>query len=323
MKPLCIIFAAFISLGGNETGTTNMKTNQRIRHIALKSGMLWGVILLFLASIRVCHAQAGYLRDEISGNPIDASAKKIIVLIHGWNPGNVADMYAADPWSSLIYDTKQKLNNTDWKLFTYHWEQGSLGANTGPIYDWSLLSSFDVVGVGNAVAAAIYGDAQGRRLGSLINQATPNLRRIQLIAHSAGAWVARAAATNILQNNPYVTVQITLLDPFIPDVIPMQSTGQSTALMGQLASTPGNDRISLLENYFATDLQTYYPTAQTFAWRSGDVNQQVDWFSINLTDYYDSHGGPIEFFRDTAYQTIVGNPTPGGLYGMGCPFDFS
>ncbi len=277
-----------------------------------------GMLFLLVSSIQLCHAQAGYLRDEISGNPIDASAKKIIVLIHGWNPGNVSDMYATDPWSSLISDTKQKLTGFDWKLFTFHWEQGSLGANTGPIYNWQT-DGFDVEGVGNAVVAAIHADQQGHDLATLLIQSSPNLRRVQLIAHSAGAWVAREAAADILQSNPYVTVQITLLDPFIPDVIPEQSTGLSTSYMSQLASIAGNDRISLLENYYADDLETLTPTEQTFSWRGGDINQEVDWNLI----YYDSHSGPIQFYQDTVYQSIVGNPTPSGLYGLGCPFDYS
>lgn len=277
-------------------------------------------VISFCVSVQICDAQSGYLRDEITGNPIDSTAKKVIIFIHGWNPGNVSDMYATDPWASLISDTKQRLSGFDWKLYTFHWEQGSLlGANTGPIYNWSLSDAFDIAGVGNAVVAAVHADQQGHILASLLNQASPNLRRVQLVAHSAGAWVAREAAADILKNNPYVTVQITLLDPFIPDVIPGQSTGLSDTYMGQLMSVVGNDRISLLENYYADDLETFTPTEQTFSWRSGDINQKVDWNLI----YYDSHGGPIQFFADTVYVSIVGNSAPSGLYGLGCPFDYS
>lgn len=292
-----------------------MKAQQRIWAKALLH--LLGTVLL-LTSSRLCQAQSGYLNNETSANPLNASMKKVIVLIHGWNPNNVSDMYASDPWSSLIYDINQKLTGSDWQLFTFHWEQGSLGANTGPIYNWQT-DGFNVEGVGNAVVAAVHADQQGHYLATLLNQGSPNLRRVQLIAHSAGAWVAREAAADILKSNPYVTVQVTLLDPFIPDVIPEQSTGLNDAYMSQLASVAGNDRISLLENYYADDLETFTPTEQTFSWRSGDINQRVDWGLI----YYDSHGGPIEFYRDTAYQTIIGNPTPPGLYGLGCPFDFS
>jgi uncharacterized repeat protein (TIGR02543 family) len=277
-------------------------------------------IFFLLASIELCKAQSGYLRNESGSNPFDASVKKVIVLIHGWNPDNLSDMYASDPWSSLISDTKQKLTGSDWQLFTFHWEQGSVGANTGPRYTFTIQDGFQ--GVGNSVVAAVHADQQGHNLATLLSQASHNLRRVQLIAHSAGAWVAREAAADILQSNPYVTVQVTLLDPFIPDVIPEQSTGLNDSYMSQLASVTGNDRISLLENYYASDSQTFTPTEQIFTWRSGainDVNQRVDWAII----YYDSHGGPIEFYRDTVYQTIVGNPTPSGLYGLGCPFDYS
>ena len=166
--------------------------------------------------------------------------------------------------------------------------------------------------------AAVHADQQGHNLASLLNQASPNLRRNQLVAHSAGAWAAREAAADILQANPYVTVQVTLLDPFIPDIIPLQSTGLNDSKMTSLASAPGNDRIFLLENYYTEDLATFTPTAQIFSWRGGDINQRVGW-SI----YYVSHSGPIEFYGDTAHQSIAGNPTPPGLYGLGCPFDYS
>ncbi len=277
------------------------------------------MLFILLSSIRLCHAQAGYLRDEITGNPIDSTAKKVIILIHGWNPDNVSDMYAADPWASLISDTKQRLSGFDWKLFTFHWEQGTLGANTGPAYTYTIQDGF--VGVGNSVVAAVHADQQGHDLASLLNQSAPNLRRVQLIAHSAGAWVAREAAADILQSNPYVTVQVTLLDPFIPDVIPEQSTGLNDSYMNQMASVTGNDRISLLENYYADDI-TFLPTQQTFMWRSSDINQRVDW-PVSTPIYYDSHGGPIQFFADTVYVSIAGNSTPSGLYGLGCPFDYS
>lgn len=293
--------------------------NTKLRICGTKLLCLLGTVFL-LASTRLCHAQSGYLRNETGANPLDASMKKVIVLIHGWNPDNVSDMYASDPWSSLVKATKQKLTGSDWQLFTFHWEQGSLGANTGPIYDWQKLG-FDVVGVGNAVAAGVYADAQGHRLATLLNQASPDLRRVQLIASSAGAWVAREAAADLLQSNPYVTVQVTLLDPFIPDVIPLQSTGLNDVKMSQLASVVGNDRISLLENYYADDFQTFAPTEQTFTWRSGtinDINQRVDWGLI----YYKSHGGPIEFYQDTVYQSIAGNPIPSGL-AWPSPLDYS
>jgi hypothetical protein len=39
--------------------------------------------------------------------------------------------------------------------------------------------------------------------------------------------------------------------------------------------------------------------------------------------YYDSHGGPIQFYADTIYQSIPGNSIPSGLYGLGCPFNYS
>src|SRR5437868_5119369 len=116
-----------------------MKTNPQRWSSAWPHHLLTAILFLLLASSWVCKGQPGVLRDATTGLSIDAGAKRIIVLIHGWNSDNVSDMYARDPWSSLIDDIKKKLADTDWRLFTYHWEQGGLGANTGPIYDWNLL----------------------------------------------------------------------------------------------------------------------------------------------------------------------------------------
>src|SRR6266404_6073872 len=106
------------------------------------------IMLLLLVLISNAQAQSGYLRNESNSNPLDSNAKKIIVLIHGWNPDDVSNSYASEPWSSLIDDVNSKIRGSTWQLFTFHWEQETLlGANTGPVYDWELLG-FDLVGVG-------------------------------------------------------------------------------------------------------------------------------------------------------------------------------
>jgi hypothetical protein len=280
------------------------------------------LVLLLLLLLGNAHAQSGYLRNESNSNPLDSNAKKIIVLIHGWNPDDLTDSFAKDPWPSLITNVKQKIKDSDWQLFTFHWEQGALGADTGDIfYDHSIDGWNFTAPVGHAVTAANHALQQGHNLADSLQQACPGLRRVQLIAHSAGAWVARQAAEDILQKNSYVTVQVTLLDPFIPDVIPGQSSGLNDQLMVKLDEVTGNDRISLLENYYSTDVETFSPTWQTFSWRLADINTRISWDDI-INFYYASHSGPIQFYADTVYQSL-GNSTPTGLYGLLCPFDFS
>jgi len=66
------------------------------------------------------------------------------------------------------------------------------------------------------------------------------------IAHSAGSWTARAAMKRLLELNPYVVAQLTLLDPFMPG----GGSELNTALMSGAASLYGNDRMQRLENYY-------------------------------------------------------------------------
>jgi pimeloyl-ACP methyl ester carboxylesterase len=81
----------------------------------------------------------------------------------------------------------------------------------------------------------------------LLHQTAPNLRAVHFVAHSAGAWVAREAATNLLAKNPYVVVQVTLLDPFIPDANLGMATGLSNPAMSAVDEASSGDRIYRLE----------------------------------------------------------------------------
>src|SRR5205823_5161021 len=109
--------------------------------------------------------------------------------------------------------------------------------------------------------------------------------------------------------------------PFIPGSI-VSGVGLDTPLMSQFAGVTGNDRIHRLENYYSRDLETSIATWQTFAWRVADINQIVSW--DNLIDFfYPSHSGPIQFYGDTVQVTFMNEARPPGLYGLGCPFDYS
>ncbi len=284
-------------------------------------------LCLFMAAPH-CQAQPASLRDEISGQTIDSTATKVIVLIHGWNPENTTDKYSSSnpEWFSLVTALKSKLAGSDWKLITYHWEQQgtispSIGANTGDVWHHLLINDF--FGYGNGTEAAVHAEQQGASLSSLLNSQAPGLRKVHFIAHSAGSWAAREAMRLLLNSNASVVCQMTLLDPFIPDASSLveTTTGLSTSKMSATTGLPGNSRIQRLEDYYAEDTidQCNTPTISTpgaeFTWRASDKNLRVDWGDSGfpgLSLWYDCHSGPVQFYADTV-RFVDFAPAYGGL----------
>jgi uncharacterized repeat protein (TIGR02543 family) len=289
-------------------------------------------LLLVLTSLT---AQAGSLLDAQTSQAITSDTTKCLVLIHGWNPGNQSDMFES---SDTLYYLKNilllRFAGTGWKLATYGWEQE---AATGSVVQ-TAVNDFDSTGPNLAAEHAL---TQGEYLGLRLNTAAPELRQVHFVAHSAGSWAAREAARKLLELNPYVIVQITLLDPYIPGSS-LTAHSQDNDAMVALKSVPGNDRIFRIENYYAKDTWLndfgYFPganlsnldsptvgTHDTFSWRSGiDINQQVDWGVSGSTwhRWYDYHGGPVEFYADNVKATIGGQAVEPGQDGLLCPFNY-
>lgn len=259
-----------------------------------------------------------FVDDLTSQTVVGSDAKQVIVLIHGWDPQGDTDKYeATDEWFYLKNILHVKLAASDWKLVLYHWESD---ANTGYI-GWDQMPL-----VQNAANAADRAILHGDYLGYHLNQIAPDLRQVHLIAHSAGSWAAYRAAQYLLQLNPYLVVQVTLLDPYIPRTSPFPLIPVSSLtldMMNNLAFVSQNDRLYRLENYFAEDTYSvgYQPlgtlgTDNTFSWRGQDINQRVDHGATGvpgLNLWYDSHAGPIEFYGDTVSASILGNSVPIGL----------
>jgi hypothetical protein len=161
------------------------------------------------------------LRDDLTGHEITEGTRNLIICIHGWNPAVLGitpartDKYTQEyEWDWLIFNMRQALpgNSSDpWALLLYHWEAD---ANTGffdPLqlgYYWQLT--------GNAARSAQFAWEHGISLGARLPS---SLRRVHIIAHSAGAWCAYQTASALLAN-PYLIVQVTLLDPYVPDEVP-------------------------------------------------------------------------------------------------------
>ncbi|MSU64254.1 MAG: hypothetical protein EXS31_18000 [Pedosphaera sp.] len=297
---------------------------------------------LLVALPLIAHAQLKFpptLTNELDQTQLDASARDVIVLIHGWTGkttipagyNRYQDAGDAPELNYLFNILRQKLGGSAIKLVTYHWE---VDATTGSVWNGALI--VDAAGYGNATEAAVNAQQHGAKLGAKLNQLSPDIRRVHFIAHSAGSWAAREATKTLLALNPYVVIQMTLLDPFIPDANFGMTTGLSTAVMSATDELPGSDRIYRLENYYAED-QTATPicggvlptisTQEVFDWRAGrDINQRVNWGTLPLLPcdlHYFSHSGPIEFYADTVKASIQGEAVPSGLFGSGVPFEFT
>ena len=282
------------------------------------------------------------LTDELTGQPVSSATTKCIVLIHGWNPG--ADAYAANnslEFSALLINLKLKLNGSGWGIIAYHWETD---ASTG--FYGSIIPDVFQFDDTDANQAAANAQLHGNYLAAYLNNHAPNLREVHLIAHSAGSWAARKAAEQLLQLNPYVVVQVTLLDPYIP--CPNGGGDFSDTAMSAAQAFSGNDRLQRLENYYAKDDPVHgwnafpwgnwtWPTLDTqepFSWRSNptpiDINQEIDWGndlvnppyvpivmpippSFFYKQYYDWHSGPIQFYADTVDASISGHTAKSSL----------
>jgi len=281
---------------------------------------LWAMLCILLgAQLTNAQVPSGYLsNDQISGSALGVSDKAAVVLIHGWNPDGYANKFADGDWPQLVNALSSRLNGSGWKLLLYHWEND---ASTGPV----LTEIGDgITGFFNAREAANNAFLNGRHLAELLNGAAPELRKVIFIAHSAGSWAAHRAASKLLDFNPYVVINVALLDPFIPGVDPSIATPLDTSLMGQLDEHSDSARIFRIENYYAIDVETDFDfdygqgggsraTSQAFNWRSRDINHRVDYVStLPAGVYYKSHGGPIRFYADTV-AIAGGASTPAGL----------
>jgi beta propeller repeat protein len=162
----------------------------------------------------------------------------------------------------------------------------------------------------NGTEAAEISHQHGYHLGELIFRKSPGIRKIHFIAHSAGAWAARAAARYLSQasTNP-PEIQITLLDPFIPaELTDGKDTALSKGVMDNLFdSNEGVKSLVIADNYTlietgwdwvpGTNELFNWPEDVSFAvwaqWRWGDCISGVP------ATWKEKHSGPIHFYADT------------------------
>ncbi len=267
--------------------------------------------------------------------PLSADTKKLIVLIHGWNSSGQDNSYTNE-FANLVSAIQGRIQNTDWRLVVYHWEAD---ADTGFV-DFSGNNGNPIQSaVKNGTEAAESAHQHGKHLGELLHALAPGIEKIHFISHSAGSWAARSAARYMLQNTG-ATVQVTLLDPFIPGACTGYAEGTNSNLtverMGEIPQFATEGKIYVLENYFSVDL-TLGTNVSDFGWTTNNVHQRVDWssgdqgavlpgatsfygdqsFNLSTTAYRFGptlgHFGPIQFYADTVNATAPSAIPAAGL----------
>jgi len=204
------------------------------------------------------HHPLPLLTDELNAQrqEIGEGTRNLVICIHGWNNLPVNNRYSdTDEWAWLVSKIKPACSQTPLirgrSFFT-------IGIKMPTPAGLILMGIPLVVALPQARLAAKNADDHGRTLGSRLPK---SLRRVHFIAHSAGAWCALEAAVDLLDQNPYVVIQITLLDPFIPEAVSSTGSSLTKSSIQALANLPASNRIWLLE---ITMQMIFQPESQQF-----------------------------------------------------------
>lgn len=255
---------------------------------------------------------ASPLIDEMTGGALSEATRKVIVLIHGWNPDSDDNSYEGSgddadiEFSRLAEGLREILLRTGWSLVLYRWERDS---DTGPLFGADL----DNLGRKNGIEAAEAGHLHGIHLGEVLANRHPRLERAHFVAHSAGTWVARAAASALARNHS-ADIQVTLLDPFIPAEAGV-SSDLSISRLEPLVFAVSSTLVWKAENFFCNDL-AFGTNSRLFGGTLGrdykvGIDEPADtepldfYFGarkyLSYVGYYDGrgHSGPIAFYSDS------------------------
>ena len=202
------------------------------------------------------------LRSSDSKQSINGTEKKVIILIHGWNPGASKKPYDSADWKNLIKAINASIAGTDWKLLVYDWGYDAATGNMLP-NDWSRFTWDFCYGdflrdpYECASRAVEIAHLHGIHLGRLLEWRFPHLQQVHFIAHSAGAWAARSAVQKNNWRAGSLLMEVTLLDPFIPNG-PYESTLLNAANFADGFAPSWSDE------YSAVDLTDWFFNFSTF-----------------------------------------------------------
>lgn len=250
---------------------------------------------------------------------IDSSARKLVIVIHGWNPEADTDPYNSENWPALVENLhtemlgKNSLAN-NWDLYAYRWGND---AYTGPKVGGGYNEDGELgIGLENGTQAAEIGFQHGLALGKLLRERGVPLEQVHFIAHSAGTWVARSASLylNATKGSSSLVQQITLLDPYCPGAaLADVSTGRFNGIYydtGKLdTSALDTEKIKTWPEQVTCNRSENIYSKDTFV---PGTNSEYDGRFLNvlvgegmgiknptnshLEDQWYGHGGPIRFY---------------------------
>ena len=272
-----------------------------------------------------------------TGRVLSASDKKLLFLCHGWNWTGSSDApYLAGgeptPWR-VLYDVDLPV---DWSMVPYSWSNDAA----------TLRAPREVVGK-RAVAVLLYlvtrytlelsaanaamrGYEHGLLLVKKLEQqdVIAGLEKVQIVGHSAGAWVALGLAQGLAyRGSPDLEIQVVYLDPFIP----AQTLAAKTWIYpparhfdsATLADTPLHTRVASrnapkAQAFYAIDLKTDQagelvdripwfkepdgPTSVTWDWSAGDGEGLVMRTDRGVLAHWSGHSGPLAFYAESTAE---------------------
>ncbi len=264
---------------------------------------------------------------------VNPETSKLIVLIHGWvpgewDPGNPSMPYDEGEFQLLKHAIEEELNlySNGWSLIYYDWAKDA--STGGADFLAGLADMIGIFGVPvdhltdyflseHPFLAAEKAYVHGIHLGSELygSDQLKDIEKIHFISHSAGTWVVCAAARVLLEKTDAV-IQVTLLDPYIPGntTVRASSVLNENLLSGLSARSPGE--LSWMDIYYAddvTDRRVENSTTPLFdisatkgkIIRTDNFDFLLDYSSefvnqlYQRTLFYDTHGGPISFYKDS------------------------
>ncbi len=253
---------------------------------------------------------------QMTGSSVLSGTDKIIVVVHGWNPGGNRNPYAPSKkptdisaqddsndglgWRNLVKNLVQNDailqhdGGQSWVVARYSWAADAATGSLNPLDGLSVR-----LGAAGSARdmAVIHGAELWERLRAVLR--TPTVERptrIHFIAHSAGNWVARRAAAFIKETwGRNAIVQLTALDPYVDkrfagadrDLLP------GFQVMTERLPASGARWFDLLENYYAVD---------------ADSLDDTETLSLGTSGGEDAHGATSGKFGWPSERNIVSAP---------------
>lgn len=226
------------------------------------------------------------LRDEFTLQP--PTNQNVVVLIHGWNRNNLANMYTGE-WESLLLALKSTLENSGWSLVVYHWEADAFRTNPRPARQ-GVPEEIDAALARQATLASA--SAHGLHLAGLL--ANGFTRSLHVICHDVGAVIG----ATLINQWPTGDKLITLLDPYLPFADPyLGSVSSRETSLFRNASVPW--AFPTIEYYFSSETDGATRTHEVLSdggslWRA-DLNLCL----CNLPGVSFGETNPIRWYRST------------------------